>query len=191
MNRTVKIYASRNANGEIEFEMKEGGGGGPDTEILVFNKNKDGIPKSEYYEVEFELRNQNSTPQNPGTNLEFVTPPNPVPVMFLSKGSDKHLPKCPKGPSANNDGQITVAGVTPTTLTVQNKDDFDCFYKFVLNFVDKDNGNQIVAFDPIWGNQNGGRTSIQLASPATVGFVVGAGIGAILAMMAFNWTPLG
>jgi len=190
MNRKVKIEASRNANGEIEFEMKEGGG--PDTEILVFNKNKDNIPKSEFYEVEFELKNQTATPQNPGTNLEFVTPPNPVPVMFLSKGSDKHLPKCPKGPSSTSDGQISVTGVTPTKLTVQNKDENECFYKFVLNFVDRDNNNQIVAFDPIWGNQNGGRSLIQSATTAAfIGAAGGAAIGALFTIMALNMAPVG
>lgn len=179
MNRNVRITVKKNSQGEFEFEMKEGGG--PDTEILVFNKTKDGIPKSEFYDVVFTLVNQ-------GTNLAFVTDPGSV--MFLSKGSDKHLPKCPKSQSPTSDGQFSVISVTDSVLTVQNKDDYDCFYKFALNFVDRDNNNAPVAFDPIWGNQNGGGGGFQLISPTTSTFVGGMALGILLTVVAYNVLPM-
>jgi hypothetical protein len=146
MKRDVTITADKNSSGKIEFEMSDGG---PDTEILVFNKTKDGMPKAEFYDVVFTLKNR------PGTNLAFVTDADRV--MHVAKGSAKHLPKCNKAttaPAAN--GQLKVTSVTADTLKVTNKDEDECFYKFVLNFVDRDNGNAPVPFDPIWGNQNGG-----------------------------------
>lgn len=167
MRRNVTITADKNSSGQVEFEMSDGG---PDTEILVFNKTKDGIPKSEFYDVVFTLNNK------PGTNLAFVTDMNRV--MHVAKGSGKHLPKCNKAtsaPSAN--GQLQVTSVTATELKVTNKDEDECFYKFVLNFVDLNNGNAPVAFDPIWGNQNGGGGGFQLISPTTSTFVGGMAVG--------------
>lgn len=195
MIRPVKITARKN-NGVFEFDMNEGNG--PDTEILVFNKTKDGIPKSEYYDVEFTLQNTN-------TNLAFVT--DRARVMNLSKGSDKHLPKCPRTQSPGGDGQFSVTNVTATTLNVENKDDHDCFYRFAINFEDRDNSNAPVQFDPIWGNQNGGGGGfsfdlaaspdsivsgtaagllVTLLNPAAtiMTYVLGAVIGAVVGMVA-------
>lgn len=181
MRRDVTITADKNSSGQFEFEMSDGG---PDTEILVFNKDKDGIPKSEFYDVVFTLKNK------PGTKLAFVTDKDKV--MHVAKGSGKHLPKCNKaisGPSPN--GQLEVTSVTAEELRVINKDEDECFYKFVLNFVDLNNGNAPVAFDPIWGNQNGGGGTFQLASGSTSTFIGGAALGILLTVVAYNVLPLG
>lgn len=181
MKRDVTITAKKNSGGEIEFEMSDGG---PDTEILVFNKDKDGIPKSEFYEVVFTLDNR------PGTNLAFVTDKDRV--MHVAKGSNKHLPKCNKATSAPaNNGQLEVTNVTADELRVTNKDEDECFYKFVLHFVDRDNGNAPVAFDPIWGNQNGGGGGLQLTIANTSTFLGGAALGVLLTVIAYNVLPMG
>lgn len=176
MRRDVTITADKNSSGKIEFEMSDGG---PDTEILVFNKTKDGIPKSEFYEVVFTLKNK------PGTNLAFVTDPDQV--MHVAKGSGKHLPKCNKATTAPaQNGQLEVTSVTANELKVTNKDEDECFYKFVLNFVDRDNGNAPVPFDPIWGNQNGGGGGFVNSIVASPDSTLGGAAGGMLATLLLN-----
>ena len=171
MKRPIKITAKKNSSGQFEFDMNEGSG--PDTEILVFNKTKDGIPATDHYDVEFTLHNTN-------TNLAFVT--DTTRVMNLSKGSDKHLPKCPTTQSPGSDGQFSVTNVTATTLNVENKDNYDCFYRFAINFVDQDNGNAPVQYDPIWGNQNGGNPTFNFAV-APISSLSGAVTGLLVTLL--------
>lgn len=178
MKRDVTITARKNSSGQIEFDMTEGNG--PDTEILVFNKTKDNIPKSEFYEVVFKLENKQ------GANLAFVQDVDNV--MHVAQGSGKHLPKCDKatsGPSKN--GQLEVTSVTASELKVTNKDEDECFYKFVLHFVDQTNGSA-VAFDPIWGNQNGGGGGGGISSmiASSTDSMLGGAASGLLATWLFN-----
>lgn len=147
--RPVTIRAFRKPNGEIDFDMIENGVA---TDILIFNKDNDDMPKSDDYDIEYTLRN------DPGVNLAFVNRQNRPgePVIFIAEGTATHIPDCPKEPSATPIRDFTVGNPTDTTLKVKNRDERVCFYKFVLRFVDRDT-DQIVEYDPIWGNQNGGR----------------------------------
>lgn len=181
-SRAVTIKASRKPSGKFDFDMIEDG---VVTELLVFNKSNDGLPKTDDYDIDFTLQN------DPGVNLAFVTQQSKPgePVIFIAKGTATTLPKCPKGPSTTPVGQFTVGNPTDTTLKVKNKDDDVCFYKFVLRFVDRDTGN-IVEFDPIWGNQNGGGGGFQLISPATGTFLGGTAFGIVLTIVAYNVLPM-
>jgi hypothetical protein len=155
----VKITAKKE-NGKIIFEMEEGN---RYTEILVFNKTKDKISKNDFYVIKFTLDDQT------GDGLEFDTG-NP---MYLSKGSDKHVPKCPQNGNIGNP-QGFASAVDPTNskiLTVTNFDMDECFYKFALNFKDAQGNRRI--FDPIYGNQDGGSS---LASAAIVTATVSSAI---------------
>jgi hypothetical protein len=169
MKRDVTIKAKKVGN-NIEFDMVEKN---QDTEILVFNKTNDNMKKTDHYDIDFVLQNVS------GANLEFVQVPDDV--IYISKGSDTHLPKCPKNSSGNGQTNFTVTSVTATTLSVHNPDDDICFYKFALRFIDKDNGGAIKTFDPIFGNQNGGLASQPPGGGGTssaVAFVGGVLLGA-------------
>jgi hypothetical protein len=145
--RPVTIRAFRQPSGKIDFDMIENGVA---TDTLIFNKDHDNMPKSDDYDIEYTLLND-------GVNLAFVNQQNRPgePVIFIAQGSATHLPDCPTGPSTTPIKEFTVGNPTDTTLKVKNKDETVCLYKFVLRFVDRDTG-EIVEYDPIWGNQNGG-----------------------------------
>ena len=181
MNRDVVIKA-RQAGNEIEFDMIEGN---LDTEILVFNKTKDNMKKTDQYDIQFRLVNEG------GANLSFVQPPGDV--IYISKGSDTHLPRCPRNANGNPNTPFTVTSVTPTTLTVHNPDDDICFYKFALRFTDANDNNAIKTFDPIFGNQNGGLTSSPPGggTSSAVAFAGGALLGGAAIALAFSTGLLG
>jgi hypothetical protein len=178
--RKVTVTAKRNGS-KIDFEMEEKG---HYTELLLFNKNDDGIKKTDTYDIIFDLK------PDPGVNVEFVQDKGDV--MYVSKGSNSHVPKCPKNANGNPQTPFAVTSVSATQLTVNNPDNDVCFYKFALRFIDKDNGNAIVTFDPIYGNQNGGRSLVNSATTAAfIGGAGGAAIGALFAIMALNMAPVG
>lgn len=172
--RNVTIKTIKDGN-KIKFEMEENG---DYTELLLFNKNGDKIPKSESYNIIFEIDNGD------GVNLEFVQDTGNV--MYVRKGSPYHVPKCPTNGTGNSQTPFTVTSVTTTTLTVNNPDDDICFYKFALRFIDKNASNAIVTFDPIYGNQNGGVGLYSSAILTTFAFVCGTVLGSVATMMAFN-----
>lgn len=179
--RNVTIKATSNG-GKIEFDMDENG---RDTELLVFNKNNDNMKKDESYDIVFALKNQG------GADLAFVQDPGDV--IYISKGSDTHLPKCPKNANGNPQTPFTVSNVQPLQLTVRNPDDDICFYKFALRFIDKNNSNKIETFDPIFGNQNGGLTvqppgggTSFITGATTTSFFVGAVVAVLGTMLAYN-----
>ena len=177
MRKDVTIKAKK-VGSKIEFEMEQAG---QYTEILVFNKTNDNIKKTEDYEIVFGLRNE------AGADLEFVQDKSDV--IWISKGSDVTLPKCPKNGNGNSNSPFTVTDVQAKTLTVRNPDNDINFYKFALRFVDKANNGAIVTFDPIFGNQNGGLASKPPGGgTASIAFVGGTGllVGAVLTMMAYG-----
>lgn len=190
-NIDVDIVATKDAAGKIIFRMEEGN---RYTEILVFNKTKDRLPKNDFYVIKFTLDDQT------GDGLIFDT----AGPMFLSKGSDKHVPQCPKNGTVGNP-QGFASAVDPNNskiLTVTNFDMDECFYKFALNF--KDSAGNRHQFDPIYGNQDGGQSpiyasvvtglfcgavagaaSMALTAAATAPSVLaGAGIGALVGVIA-------
>ena len=181
MNRDVVIKAKMVGN-EIEFDMVEGS---QQTEILVFNKTNDNMKKTDHYDIDFRLVNEG------GANLAFVMPPGDV--IYISKGSDTHLPRCPRNANGNPNTPFTVTNVTPTTLTVHNPDDDICFYKFALRFTDANDGNAIKTFDPIFGNQNGGLTTTPPSdgTSTTTAFAGGILLGAVGVALAYSTGLIG
>lgn len=170
----VTIKATRNASGEIEFEMEYKNGA---TDLLVFDKSRDGMKKADGYLINFTLDN------GPGVNLAFVSDPDDV--MFVRKGSNNHTPKCPRNGAGNGQTPFQVVGpVQATSLSVSNPDADVCFYKFALRFEDRNDGNKIVTFDPIYDNRNGGST--KFAEYSLVTGLGGAAAGALITMLIFN-----
>lgn len=164
--RPVTINSYKDSNGKISFDMVEAGN---KTDTLVFNKTKDKMKKHESYDVQFTLVN------NDGLELEFLQ--DTQHVMWVAKGNKSSPPACPQ--SHVTDPEFTVTGVVKTALEVTNTDMNECKFKFVLNFIDTGNGNKAEQFDPIYDNQNGGRTLI------SANVIVGglAAVGALLILL--------
>ena len=170
----VKIKATKNPNGEFEFDMEYKGGS---TELLVFDKARDGMKPNDEYVITFTLENGH------GVNLAFVSDADDV--MFVKKGSNNHLPKCPRNGGGNGQTPFEViTPVQPNILKVRNPDADVCFYKFALRFEDRNDGNKIVTFDPIYDNRNGGST--KFAEYSLVTGLGGAAAGALITMLIFN-----
>jgi hypothetical protein len=168
-------------NGVVEFEMEEGN---QYTEMLIFNKTKDKLPKGDEYLINFTLDD------NTGKGLKFRQ----ASPIYIGKGSDKHVPKCPKNGNVGSSNDFTIVQpVTDSKLSVQNKDNDECFYKFALNFVDAAGAPHM--YDPIFGNQNGGFTAQPPGgggtTSATVAFIGGALLGVAGTALAFNAGLLG
>lgn len=161
--KNVTIIA-KNDGSAIDFEMKEGG---TPTDLLQFTGGS--------ADITFTLQNQG------GANLEFVQNVNDV--MYVIRGSNNHLPRCPKNNAGNPATPFSVTSVSANTLEVSNANPNVCFYKFALNFVDKNNNNKIIPYDPIYDNRNGGN---QFALSATTAAIGGAAAGVLLTMLAFN-----
>lgn len=169
MNRNVTIKPFRTATGKIDFKMFEGNSTQP-TDTLEFDKNKNGMKKSEFYDIHFKLDNASDT------NLIFLDDPNNKDeCMWVAKGSKHAPPACPPGQMTH--GEFTIKSISDLKLVVENKDLDECKYKFVLCFVDKDDGNRIVRYDPIYDNKNGG-SQAGIASMST-GPVILIGVAAI------------
>lgn len=148
MKRDVTIKPYRTANGQIDFQMFEGNSKTP-TDTLEFDKTKDKMKKSDVYDIHFSLEN------SADTNLVFLDDPNNRDeCMWVAKGSKQQPPACPS--SRVSHPEFAIKTVSDLALTVENKDNEECKYKFVLSFVDKDDGNKVVRFDPIYDNKNGG-----------------------------------
>ena len=169
----VTIVASKDASGNIDFHMEQRN---QYTELLVFNKTKDNMSKSDHYLINFTLDDQS------GEGLKF----NQTNTIYISKGSDKHVPKCPMNGSVGGPNEFSVVGTpTNTKLTVKNDDMNECFYKFVLNFEDSSGKRHV--FDPIFGNQNGG-FSFMSSSLTTTGVLAGAGTALAISLISASAT---
>lgn len=174
-SRPVTIESYRDAAGAIKFQMKENG---IETDLLVFNKTSDGMKKNDEYDIEFTLVN------GQGCDVEFVTDANSPgqPVMYIAQGSATYCPPCPTGPSTTPIKAFTTGKPTATALTVKNKDDDICYYKFVLRFYDKGTGT-IVEYDPIYGNQDGGSGPLMMLSPTATSTFSGTAAGLAVTLL--------
>lgn len=171
----VTIKSFKNAQGKIDFEMLEGT---KKTDTLVFNKNNDNMKKDESYDIQFTLVNTD------GLQLQFKQ--DKQEVMWVAKGNKSSPPGCPN--NRVSDPEFTVTAVTATTLDVTNTDMNKCKFKFVLNFIDTGNGNKAEQFDPIYDNQNGGR-SATISSSVIIGGLAAAGtvVVIVIAMDQMGW----
>jgi hypothetical protein len=175
--RPVTINSYKDSHGKISFDMVEDG---KKTDTLVFDKTKDNMKKSENYDIQYTLVN------NDGLLLEFKQ--DMLDVMWVAKGNKSSPPGCPK--NHVGDPEFTVTNVTATTLDVTNTDQDECKFKFVLNFIDTGNHNKAEQFDPIYENQNGGFSrNVTLSNSVIIGglAVVGALLVLVVAMDRIGW----
>ncbi len=170
--RKITIVAkldSTQPNGH-SFGLGNGLGGPAD---LTFNKDVDKMNKDGFYEIEFNLDNQN------GANLIF------------SKDREDVLWACPKteakpnGCPPDNTYMDSVFYVNPRKeiqnkkLHVINTDMYPLHFVFAFNFLNRGpDGPRRVTYDPGGENQNGGHQPFEFANHFTA-IVVGAIVGLV------------
>ena len=169
---TIKAFRDGSPPDGYRFEMLPEGE--PNTDRLTFNKNSDGMSKSDRYTVKFYLVNDSSS------NLRFVS--DEKEVMWVSKGTPTDPGPCPA--VTCHDGQFDVKDVEDYYLKVVNKDMDECQYKFVLNFIGLNSAGKtaLIPFDPIWDNKNGGEDR-NVSWPGGI-LILGLACGAALGSLA-------
>lgn len=113
---------------------------------LVFNKSNNGMKKTGYYLIEFDLDDQ--------TALGLRFEPNPMDAFWVAMGNETTPPPCPKSASYSNEVYAISDDPNGRTLTVRNDDDTLRYFAYSLNLVDQNSTPH--RFDPIGQNQNGG-----------------------------------
>lgn len=159
-----------------KFSMEQGG---VSSHKVVFNKNNDGIKRSQPYDVQFKLHNKM------GANLCFSADPNIV--MWVKKVANETDP-CPDtacflpgeffvNKFDKNDNSVYV---TNTDLNVET-------LAFAFNFFKQGEiegpKTKYIRFDPIGSNQNSGLAD---RSNSALAIALGIGAAAIIAFVAFN-----
>jgi hypothetical protein len=176
----IKAYKDGSAPDGYRFEMLPTGK--PHTTTLTFNKDHDGMKKSQKYKVKFSLMNDNAT----GADLRFIR--DDKEVMWVSKGTPTDPGPCPV--VTIHDPEFEVKTVEDYYLEITNKDDAICQYKFVLNFVGVNSAGKtaLIPFDPIWDNKNGGddRADSWLGGILILGLACGAALGGLGAYLALQ-----
>ena len=155
----------------IPVLSKDGNVIGPD-HVIVFNKYKDNMKKTDYHLIKFEIDEFDDSP------LRFV--PSEKDVMWVQEGTT-----CPEE-YCELPGVIWVHKVHPQGkwIEVINMNMTKLRFQFTLNFVDKTITNptkdDYVALDPGGGNENGGDPPFtDYASVALTGAIVGIGTAAL------------
>lgn len=135
----------------ITFRMMENG---QFVDDLIFNKKKENMRRADWHEISFVLHDPT------GSDLRFH--PVATQAMWVSRGTDKKKPLCPRKPSQDPEGEFVPIEVSEDGLTLRarNSNGRECLLAFALNFVhqkDTDRDPRIVAtLDPGAGNQNSG-----------------------------------
>ncbi|HET9398642.1 MAG TPA: hypothetical protein VFO45_07480 [Sphingomicrobium sp.] len=196
--RNVQITAKPKAGdpGEYEFSMDEGNG---KTTILTFDKTKDGMKKTDDYEIKFKLKNED------GADLKFSRDLNKV---LWAEPTTVVDPPCPTSQQMQGIFYVKSQGdIKDDELTVTNTDPKVERFIFAFNFLPSNEVDGPTAnyklYDPIGDNLDGGFTSkppsgtsafltiggavlgglatlLAMESATTMNLVVGAVIGAIL-----------
>lgn len=140
MDVDVIVNAYKKGPGSFRFDMDFDG---ERTEKLKFDKKDHNLKKSDRYDVHFKLKNHD------GAKLRFVR--DEAIVMWTKEGEVG----CPIG-NEYQGNEFRVKDIDDKELTVQNRDEIECLYKFLLHFVDEET-SALVRYDPIWDNRNNGR----------------------------------
>jgi len=178
--RTIVIKACRDGTPPDGYRFEMLPTGEPATDRLTFNKDHDGMKKSQKYTVKFSLMNDSSS------NLRFIR--DEKVVMWVSKGTSTAPGPCPV--VSIHDSEFEVKDLEDYFLKVENKDTIECQYKFVLNFVglNADGKTALIPFDPIWDNKNGGadRAFNSPGGTLTLGLACGAVLGGLATYMSLQ-----
>jgi len=127
---------------------------GRKTPQLVFDKDKENMPKAEHFKIEFKLHNTK------GAQLCFSKRKDKV--LWATEVFDPTGDECPP-PGSSFDGLYVDPTAFPDDhlLKVINTDMHKQFFAFALNFVpegtDEGPDTQYICYDPIGENRNGGR----------------------------------
>jgi hypothetical protein len=167
--RPIVIKSKRKpGTNDIEFKMLDGGKG---TERPIFDKRAEKMAPDDYHEITYTLVN--------GPGLDSVRfAPSLDDVMWVVKGTDTQEPECPETRVPRNPDIYAVKS-DGLTLTVHNLNPERALYAFTLNFV-REGHDDLIPYDPIYDNRNGGVKSDSNAMLA-IGGAVAVGLVLLLA----------
>jgi len=147
-SRTIIVHAfdDDDAPKGIGFRMS---GLGVDREEIKCAKDGTRPPmkKTDPHHVTFELANRSS--------VELRFPRRASDAIWVSE-NDRDCPE-----RAASHGEFRPQSVSPDgeILKVHNLNSVQGRYKFALNFIDPENGDEVYSYDPIWDNHNGGTSA--------------------------------
>lgn len=141
---TVKVWA---LPGDPVYWHMESGLKDPGSDVLVFNKSRNNMPKQDFYLIEFDLQDHS------GLSLRFE--PNPMNAFWVAVGDRNSSPPCPATPSYADSIYATGVDSDGAKLTVRNDDMEIEMFSFSLGFVSSVDGSHY-RYDPGGSNQNGG-----------------------------------
>ena len=165
--------------GEYEFSMEKGGA---KTNGLTFDKTKDGMKKSDDYEIKFKLRNDG------GANLKFSQDMSKVlwaePTMLPD-------PPCPTSQQMQGIFYVkSQSDIKDHELTVTNTDPEVERFIFAFNFLQANEVDGPTAhyklYDPIGDNLDGGLTTQPSGGTSAMIAVSGAVIGALATLLSME-----
>jgi hypothetical protein len=145
----VHIWDDDNEPNGLGFGLS---GFGVQQDEIKCAKDKAGMHKKDPHKVTFEINNRSSR--------DWLFPSNEADAIWI--GSDAS--DCPKAaPAENAEFPVKSMKVSPDReqLVVKNLNSCVGRYKFSLNFVEAGDRSEskLYPYDPIWSNQNGGRTN--------------------------------
>lgn len=147
----------------------------PKDQLIIFNKDRDRINKSDHYKIRFDIKGFSQS------SLRFT--PSEDDVLWVKKGTGPD--DCPTSPCHDLSDTIWVAAMDEAGewIDVINMDMSKQEFWFTLNLVPKNNptSTNYVPVDPGGGNENGGlkRANFDLSSFGVFALGVGAGILAL------------
>lgn len=179
--RNVEITARPKLGnpGEYEFSMDEGNG---KTNQLTFDKTKDGMKKTEDYEIKFKLNNED------GADLKFSRDLNKV---LWAEQTTVVDPPCPTSQQMQGIFYVKSQGdIKDDELTVTNTDPKVERFIFAFNFLPSNEVDGPTAnyklYDPIGDNLDGGLTTKPPGSTSAFLTVGGAALGALATLVAID-----
>lgn len=145
--RIVHVIATDGTDKPVDFELQSNLID-PKNGELTFNKSNDGMGKSDYYLLTFQLDDKTTK------NLRFE--PNPMKALWVSMGDAMNPPPCPTSASYCEDiFAVLVDQNDGKSMVVRNNDAKVQYFTFSLGFIGDPDDSEY-RFDPGGQNQNGG-----------------------------------
>ena len=144
----VHIFDDKDEPHGVDFGMS-GYGVRHDEIRCSKDKAKRGLRRNKPHEVVFEIANRSSK--------DLLFPSDKKRAMWVSNDGTS----CPTSQPANEHAVVKAVKVSDDReqLFVENANPKKESFKFALNFVDAADASesQLIPFDPVWANQNGGQ----------------------------------
>lgn len=167
--RKFRILVQEKQGGGYTLTLDEGGHTIPEDVPIVFDKPRDGMKKTDYYQLKFTIEN------GPNCDLEFLNDLDDV--MWVH--NDPAI--CPNT-RCHMKNTFWTNNVNPKNLKLINMDLKQETLRFTINLVERGTTAPYIPLDPIVTNGNQGDPDAPLVEYSASSMVVGAATGALVAV---------